>query len=200
VSTIDLYGVEAFARACQVAAELFAADPTPSAVLESVHGILSTVPPCDAALPAIIVARGLSALVEHVRIYAGRTSSSSCTLDRALAALLMLYNVNGVTLHRVASALALTDSYLSAMIVSRTQRGFLEHLHALRIIHAVGLLATTDEPVARIANHSGYRQLSHFDRHFHARLHATPVRFRSFLTVVPRHGRRPTTTPRGQDS
>jgi AraC-like DNA-binding protein len=83
-----------------------------------------------------------------------------------------------MVLDGLAEEFEITSGYLSILVRSTTQRGFLDHLHALRIIHAAWQLQDVGKPIRQVATECGYRRVSHFDRHFTAPLHVTPQRYR----------------------
>jgi len=190
VATWESDSLFAFARECQIAAGAFVESPEPSEILAAVHSTLYAVP--DPIFPAAvpIIATALAVLGRHVLAQIHyRPHAPHSRLQQVLGLLLMSYTNDGVTLQDLSGRLNTTRGHVSTLINSRTGRSFLEHLHALRVVHAVLLLTDSEMSVQEIAVRCGYRQTSHLDRHFAARLRLAPGRFRRLqarrdITVV----------------
>lgn len=78
----------------------------------------------------------------------------------------------------LAARVHLEPTYLSRAFSAATGQTMSEYLTRLRINFAASLLRTTDEPIARIAVESGFRDLSHFGRTFKRVLGTSPRAYR----------------------
>jgi AraC-like DNA-binding protein len=170
-----------FARESQIAAGAFIESADPTEILTAVHAVLAVLPDPMGPAAVPIIAAVLAALARHVLDHSPQRPSTCSQAHRALAVLLALHSRPALTLDTVAERLNVSVAYLSASIKSRTGRGFLDHLHALRVLHAVLLLQESSATIGEIAARCGYRRTSHLDKHFHTRLHMSPMRFRRLM-------------------
>ncbi len=74
---------------------------------------------------------------------------------------------------------SLNKSYLSRLFTQTTQYTISDYIAEVRIEHACRLLKTTDLPVYRIAERSGYNDLSFFHEKFRELNGKTPAEYRS---------------------
>jgi AraC-like DNA-binding protein len=187
----DAHAVQWFARECQIAAGVFV-DPADSLeVLEAVHRALAA---CPDTLSAIYMSRIVVPLVgtcrQAVRFSrrplsaepAGRPSArrrAAQVLDRVLA----LHSQPSLTLRQIAATLGRREQYLSQALNDVSRRKFTDHLNAIRLLHAVALLADTRDTVDSVALECGYACPEQLNRVFRNRLHVTPTRLRRLLDV-----------------
>ena len=179
----DCEKLYAFARECQLAAGVFVTAAEPSDVLKAVANVLEAVPDIATVDTVPIVAAVLAGLGRHVWDYAGQPRCPTTALESALTSLLASRFQAGLTFRQLAARLGVSSRYLSTLVRMGTDRGFLDHLHALRIVHAAWQLQDARKPIRQVAAEFGYRRRSHFHRHFSARLHITPRRFRRLCAV-----------------
>ena len=91
-----------------------------------------------------------------------------------------------LTLERVAANGYISKCYLCQMFKPVTGRTFSEYVTRQRMIRARNLLLTTDETVASIAEHCGYRTAAYFCTAFKKETGVTPKAFRqSFREDAP---------------
>lgn len=83
-----------------------------------------------------------------------------------------------LTLTDVAAALGLSEGYLSMLFAKELGVGFKEYLNAIRVRHAMQLLASTDRSVTEIALASGFGSFSTFERRFSRIAEMTPREYR----------------------
>jgi AraC-like DNA-binding protein len=84
--------------------------------------------------------------------------SSSCTpslIGPNLDAIFVLHTRPSLSLRDVAEHVHLSESYSCGLLRTSSGKGFLSHLHAVRVLHAIVLLADTRELVGAIAHHCG---------------------------------------------
>src|SRR5207245_1980915 len=72
-------------------------------------------------------------------------------LDHILA----LHTHPSLTLQEISGRLHVSEAYLSDVVNRVSCRSFLDHLHAVRVLHATALLADSPDSVAMIARACG---------------------------------------------
>ena len=87
------------------------------------------------------------------------------------------YNQN-ITLDILAARVYLSRSYLAHIFKQETGSTIMEYLILKRVKEAKRLLATTDLPIAVVANKVGYQDFSYFGRIFKKRTGCTPKGYR----------------------
>lgn len=75
----------------------------------------------------------------------------------------------------VAARVGLSESAFSRVFVRATGQTYTETLTKFRLVRACLLLEQTEAPVAQIAQQTGYRNLSNFNRRFLAQRGRTPT-------------------------
>ncbi len=83
-----------------------------------------------------------------------------------------------VTLDQLAALAHLSKSYFMGCFKKAVGVGAMEHLAQLRINASCDFLSSTDMPVADIAFHCGYNNLSNFNRHFKRLVGCPPLEYR----------------------
>lgn len=110
-------------------------------------------------------------------------------IDRALEYIHKNYE-SDISITDLADLAALSVSGFHRLFKRHTRQTVGEYIAQLRIGKACSLLISTDRPVSCIADESGYKNLSHFNRQFLAIKQVTPREFRrSYLdhgTLVPK--------------
>jgi AraC-like DNA-binding protein len=84
-----------------------------------------------------------------------------------------------ITLEHVASQAGLTPGYFSEIFHNTTGVQFQKYLQTLRLHFAASLLLASDLPVTEICFASGFGNLAHFERAFHAKYSASPSAYRT---------------------
>ncbi|MBM0224267.1 helix-turn-helix transcriptional regulator [Micromonospora sp. ATA51] len=107
-------------------------------------------------------------------------------LVRACAAMNVEENL-GAGLPRLLELAAVSHGHLARSMRAHYGRTPVEHVTELRLAHAALLLATTAEPVGRIAERCGFDSLSYFGRCFRHRYEVSPREYRAAASrrVVP---------------
>jgi|SRR6266568_5405480 len=100
-------------------------------------------------------------------------------LDHILA----LHTRPSLTLEEIAGRLRVSGTDLSDALNRVSCRGFLDHLHAVRVLHATALLADSPDSIAMIARACGDYCAPQLNRHFGHHVHTTPTRFRGILAL-----------------
>ena len=98
-------------------------------------------------------------------------------VEAALAHLQQHYR-SGVRLEDIAAAAVTSSSTLKRLFQDHLAMSVTDVLIQLRIGHACHLLVSTDWPINRVANESGFANLGHFFRQFAAQKDCTPAQFR----------------------
>jgi AraC-like DNA-binding protein len=183
----EIEQVHLFARECQCAALLFVEAPEPLELLDAIHRIFAACPDAFAAIHMSCVALVLIGFARQVLRFADATSGldsipRSTTRERvaqAAARIFAWHTRASLTGREIAASLGVGSAYLSDSINRISHRGFFDHLHAIRILHAAVELAETNDSVAMIAGRVGYSCAPQLVRSFHKILHVTPGRFRT---------------------
>lgn len=121
----------------------------------------------------------LTALSEHAVFFGSDVTAAHIMphVQRAMAIVRERY-AEDLRLSDVASALGLSEGYLSAIFASELGVGFKEYLRTVRLRHAMQMLAATDESITTIAMASGFGSFSNFERSFSKMCGATPREYR----------------------
>ncbi|MGB8213761.1 MAG: AraC family transcriptional regulator [Anaerolineales bacterium] len=83
-----------------------------------------------------------------------------------------------MSLEQVAAQANLTPTYFSELFHKETGTQFRKYLQTLRLRFAASLLLASDLPVTEICFASGFGNLAHFERAFHAKYMASPRSYR----------------------
>jgi len=179
----------AFANRCQVAIGGCAEARDLPSWLAASWTALTSVPvasPYGAAVVAGAVlgfAERLGKLDAHRRLWrpikgVGRT--------RVIQGLAMMVDAvgDGPSLQMVAEHVGVSGSHLSRIIAKETGYGFDTHLHGIRVLRATLLLRDSLSSMKQVADATGYRNLTTFDRQFRRWLKMSPTEFR--LVSAPR--------------
>jgi AraC-like DNA-binding protein len=98
-------------------------------------------------------------------------------IDRALEYIHKNYE-SEISMSDLADLAALSVSGLHRLFKRHTRQTVGEYIAQLRIGKACSLLISTDRPISCVADESGYKNLSHFNRQFLAIKQVTPREFR----------------------
>ena len=77
-----------------------------------------------------------------------------------------------------AAHVGMSESAFSRYFSRTAGQSFSDTVRKLRLAQACQLLEHSDQPVARISHHVGYRNLSNFNRQFRAEHGVTPSEYR----------------------
>ena len=83
-----------------------------------------------------------------------------------------------LTLDHLAAQAGLTPTYFSELFHQQTGTRFQNYLQTLRLRFAASLLLASDLPVTEICYASGFGNLAHFERAFHAKFSVSPSAYR----------------------
>lgn len=83
-----------------------------------------------------------------------------------------------ITARSVSEHLHVNPSYLSRVFRKDAGMGLIDYIHEQRLMHAKSLLASTELPVAVIAENSGFTDLNYFSRLFRKKVGCSPSEFR----------------------
>lgn len=86
-----------------------------------------------------------------------------------------------ISLVQVAREIGIDRAHLARTFRSRVGMSVGEYHRRIRIEHAARLLAEGDEPIARIAQRTGFADQAHLTRQFRARFETTPSAYRHCL-------------------
>jgi AraC-like DNA-binding protein len=199
----EAHAVQWFARECQIAAGVFV-DPADSIeALNAVYAAVSAAPEASAAL-MFPVALALVGLARSLLQWSRRCESSTDQSGKpsahersaqALDLVVVLHTRQSLTLRDIAAQLRIGDAHLCAVLKRTSGRGFLGHLHTIRVLHAIVLLAETDLTIKATARRCGYHHGPQLNRHFRKIVHTTPTRFRRRVNARARLCRNPQRTP-----
>jgi len=93
------------------------------------------------------------------------------------------YMNEDVSLRKVASAVGLSPSYLSALFKKESGENLSEYLTRVRIHHSKELLCCTSKLISEIAYDVGYRDYRYFSQIFKKHTGLTPRQFQSMANV-----------------
>ncbi|MFZ5792541.1 MAG: helix-turn-helix domain-containing protein [Pseudomonadota bacterium] len=117
-------------------------------------------------------------------------------LDRALA-FIEANKAERLTVERIAAAAHTSAGHLHALFRRHLGVTPMDHLGAIRLDHAMGLLASSDVSIAAVAAASGYADQSALTRAFKRRCGMTPARYRqSQRLAAPPEARSKRSQPR----
>lgn len=83
-----------------------------------------------------------------------------------------------ITLAEVSKIANMPEASFSRFIKKRTGNTFIESLNEIRLGNATRMLIGTTQGIAEIAYHSGFNNISHFNRIFKKKKNCTPKQFR----------------------
>jgi AraC-like DNA-binding protein len=83
-----------------------------------------------------------------------------------------------ITLAEVSKIANMPEASFSRFIKKRTGNTFVESLNEIRLGNATRMLIDTTQSIAEIAYHSGFNNISHFNRIFKKKKNCTPKKFR----------------------
>jgi AraC-like DNA-binding protein len=188
-SDLDMHGAFCFARACQLAAGAFVAPTDPLQVFASVHGAIAACPDlselymADVAVALVGLGAALFAWaagrVPHVASNSLRPPARH--VAATLECILSKHAQPSLSLRRIAAELRTSESHLSSTLKRVSGRGYFAHLHAVRLLRALPLLADWHESIAAIARRCGYSRPFQLNRQFRIVMNTTPSRFRRLL-------------------
>jgi AraC-like DNA-binding protein len=121
----------------------------------------------------------------HKPISGRRGSRHRIVLESALAALAE-EPLEGLSLGRLASRLALSERQVSRLIQEELGCSFREWATGVRLARARQLLAESELPIIEIAAETGWSSLAHFNALFRRRTGRTPGAFRSLQRSMAR--------------
>lgn len=110
------------------------------------------------------------------------TSKSHSRIDRVLHYLHQNYACR-IQMSELAELAALSESGLCRMFTKHTNMTVTNYIMQLRIGDACARLAGTDQPVAHIAEETGYNNLANFNRQFRAITGMTPREYRASFKI-----------------
>lgn len=108
-------------------------------------------------------------------------STKSMPIYKGISEIVQYMNINynkSLTLPMVSGEFFISPYYLSRKFKQTTGFTFVEYLNNVRVIEAQNLLRTTDWTVIRIAQETGFGNISHFGRVFKEISGVTPMAFR----------------------
>ncbi|MGH3402452.1 MAG: AraC family transcriptional regulator [Streptosporangiaceae bacterium] len=156
----------------------------PAAVRQAMRGMLAAYQDTSSALDII----GLwTVIIPVLEAAAGGSDVRPPWLVRACAAMRSEENLRA-GLPRLLQLASVSHGHLARSMAAHFGCRPVEFVNQVRLSHAAALLATTGEPIGRIAGQSGFSSQSYFDRLFHARFGQTPRAYRDQArrAVVPR--------------
>lgn len=92
-----------------------------------------------------------------------------------------------MSLRKLAANVNMSYCHVSRLLTQETGVGFHVHLHGLRVLEAVSMLATTELSIKEVAFGAGYSRVQEFYRHFQPYVGLTPQRFVRMLRAMPPH-------------
>lgn len=121
----------------------------------------------------------LKVLAEYAAFFdGGATAAHRQPHVQAALAIVRERYATDLTLSDVAAMLGLSTGYLSSLFTKELGIGFKDYLSAVRVRHAMRLLASTDDGVTEIALASGFGSFSSFERAFGRIAGMTPRDYR----------------------
>ena len=131
-------------------------------------------------MAAILASLGERLLPDNILV--GRPQS--IPHERATQAILIImsrYSEASLTLHDLAAQMRLSHTYLSDVLARCSGYGFLEHLHAVRVLRAAAQLYRGSDSITQIARCCGYKREFQLARHFREYIGLSPSRFRRLI-------------------
>lgn len=158
----------------------------PIRLFEAIHDILRA---CPLRLSAAYMFRSACAIADFGRLLVRRSSTfvlppsplaapARIRLSETLERILVWHTRPSLTLREISAFMNVREEYLSQLINRVSCHSFLNHLHAVRTLHAAAALADSRHTVEQIARDCGYILAPQLNRHFKHLLHLTPKRFR----------------------
>jgi AraC-like DNA-binding protein len=89
-----------------------------------------------------------------------------------------------ITLSVVAENAGMSGSAFSHFFKKRTKRSFVDYLNDIRIGHAAKMLYETTNTIAEVCYHSGFNNISNFNRIFKKKKRQTPSEYRNDIQKV----------------
>jgi AraC family transcriptional regulator, dual regulator of chb operon len=179
----DFAGVAAAAAWDLAPAPVLATDAS-GEVQQTMEHMLAAYQDTSTALDVI----GLwAAVIPVLQAAAGGSDIRPAWLVRACAAMRSEENLRE-GLPRLLQLASVSHGHLARSMSEHFGCRPVEFVNQVRLSHAAALLATTGEPIGRIAGRAGFSSQSYFDRLFHARYGKTPRAYRNQArcAVVPR--------------
>lgn len=107
-----------------------------------------------------------------------RSSRGNDPLQRELLTYLQQNYMEPLRLEDLSKQFHLSEKYLSRYFKQHFHLTLTQYLMHLRLTHARHLLETDDLPVTEVALQSGFSNVSHFIRSFHAAYQMSPLQYR----------------------
>lgn len=114
-----------------------------------------------------------------------RSSRGNDPMQRELLTYLQQNYAEPLRLEDLSKQFHLSEKYLSRYFKQHFHLTLTQYLMHLRLTHARHLLETGDLPVTEIALQSGFSNVSHFIRSFHAAFQMSPLQYRKNFPVLP---------------
>ena len=118
-------------------------------------------------------------------LQAPRSSRGNDPLQRELLTYLQQNYTEPLRLEDLAKQFHLSEKYLSRYFKQHFHLTLTQYLMHLRLTHARHLLETGDLPVTEVALQSGFSNVSHFIRSFHAAFQTSPLQYRKNFPALP---------------
>lgn len=107
-----------------------------------------------------------------------RSKSENTDITGRMIQYIMEHYKEQITLESLAHALHVNKYYLSHLFADRLQMGFRRYLNQIRLEHAMYAISTTEEPITRIWEESGFNSQRSFNRIFLEETGMTPLEYR----------------------
>lgn len=114
-----------------------------------------------------------------------RSSRGNDPMQRELLTYLQQNYTEPIRLEDLSKQFHLSEKYLSRYFKQQFHLTLTQYLMHLRLTHARHLLETGDLPVTEVALQSGFSNVSHFIRSFHAAFQMSPLQYRKNFPVLP---------------
>lgn len=114
-----------------------------------------------------------------------RSSRGNDPMQRELLTYLQQNYMEPLRLEDLSKQFHLSEKYLSRYFKQHFHLTLTQYLMHLRLTHARHLLETGDLPVTEVALQSGFSNVSHFIRSFHAAFQMSPLQYRKNFPLLP---------------
>lgn len=114
-----------------------------------------------------------------------RSSRGNDPMQRELLTYLQQNYAEPLRLEDLSKQFHLSEKYLSRYFKQHFHLTLTQYLMHLRLTHARHLLETSDLAVTEVALQSGFSNVSHFIRSFHAAFQMSPLQYRKNFPVLP---------------
>ena len=114
-----------------------------------------------------------------------RSSRGNDPMQRELLTYLQQNYTESIRLEDLSKQFHLSEKYLSRYFKQHFHLTLTQYLMHLRLTHARHLLETGDLPVTEVALQSGFSNVSHFIRSFHAAFQMSPLQYRKNFPIPP---------------